>query len=73
MSDGHEDSRAVEHVFCICLEIFQTHAGDLVLLYVQNLGDRGIPDRFYLRIREGALSHDFGGPERVAPVYEIDG
>lgn len=59
MSDGDENSRAIENARLACFHIFQFHAGDFALFGVQNFLDHRIPNGFDFWVSQRALSHNF--------------
>jgi hypothetical protein len=63
VADGDENARAIQNAFRAGLEIFQFHAGHLVLLHVQNFRHGGIPDRLDFWMGQRAFGHDFRGAQ----------
>ena len=72
MADGHEYAFDGQFRFLSGDEIFQ-HDGFQFPLVVRLVScDGGIPERKNLFVRQRAFRHDFGGPEGIAAVNQIN-
>src|SRR5713101_9199796 len=70
MTDRDEDAVAWLLSDRAGLEVPQPHAGDDGV--AQYVLDHRVPDEADLRVLPGAVLHDLGRPERVAPVHHRD-
>src|SRR5215204_3014651 len=66
--DRHEQPGDVELGLLAGARVAHPHAADLVL--AEDVDDLAVPEEADLVVREGALLHDLGGPQAIAPVND---
>src|SRR5580704_12011431 len=67
VADGHEHAVHLEGLFLAGLGVPQQQPSDLTL--AEDLGHLAVPAESDLRVGEGTVLHDLGGPQLVPPVH----